>query len=71
MKACLQCHAPIPDPSPDLLPGMCRACTDRHEEISTLWIQITIAQARQMLGGTLPAKVREEISEMVKFYEET
>lgn len=68
---CLHCRqAPAPR-TPTAMPGFCQGCTDRWEDIATLGFQVSVTEARRILAGTLPARVREELTAMVKFFEES
>lgn len=72
MAVCGHCHGPIiDDPAKDRIVGLCHTCSAVHEEIAILGIQMTIADARKILGGKLPAKVRAQLADGVKFYEES
>lgn len=70
MKTCLHCGTEY-QPDPLLIVGCCSTCSGRHEEIATIGFSVTIAEARKILAGTLPGRVRGELQEMVRFYDES
>lgn len=74
-KRCLHCQQEYAVPVQStvqvpLIAGHCPACSARHEEIATVAFAVSVADARKILGGMLPGRVRAILQELVRMYDE-